>query len=114
MNRQTADKIQLFMSGLRGRIGSVDQDISADGSADVSYPIEEIEAEFKSGLKKYKLTAPVVPGGILKYNFGGNSYESDYDGFVKFIAARVPDYDELILVYRDAEKESMIIATQTK
>jgi hypothetical protein len=111
MNRQTADKIQLFMSGLRGRIGSVDQDISADGSSDVSYPIEEIEAEFKSGLKKYKLTAPVVPGGILKYNFGGNSYESDYDGFAKFIAARVPDYDELILVYRDAEKESMIIAT---
>ncbi len=88
MNRQTAEKVRFFMNGLAGRLPEID----------------EIEATFRSGLKNYTLTAPVDNGESLAFNFGGNSYALDYAGFVDFICGKVPDYDELLIVYRDPKK----------
>ncbi len=96
MNRQTAEKVRFFMNGLAGRLPE----------------IEEIEATFRSGLKNYTLTAPVDNGESLAFNFGGNSYALDYAGFVDFICGKVPDYDELLIVYRDPEKDSQIAAAE--
>ncbi len=96
MNRQTAEKVRFFMNGLAGRLPEID----------------EIEATFRSGLKNYTLTAPVDNGESLAFNFGGNSYVLDYAGFVDFIFGKVPDYDELLIVYRDPEKDSQIAAAE--
>ncbi|MBO7406103.1 MAG: hypothetical protein J6V14_00620, partial [Clostridia bacterium] len=94
MNRQTAEKVRFFMNGLAGRLAS----------------IYEIEATFRSGLKNYTLTAPVETGDRLAFNFGGNTYALDYAGFVDFICGKVPDYDELLIVYRDEDKDNQIAA----
>ncbi|MBO4326163.1 MAG: SAM-dependent methyltransferase [Clostridia bacterium] len=110
MNRQTAEKIKIFMSGMSGRLAASQE--PEDGSiAEAVLPVFEITADFKSGLKKYSLTAPVVPGEKLRFNFGGNTYALEYAEFIEFIAAAVPDYDELTVTYRDEAKDSMIYAS---
>ncbi|MBR6935226.1 MAG: SAM-dependent methyltransferase [Clostridia bacterium] len=115
MNRQTAEKIRFFMTGMSGRIseaanGTPDGEQLTAGGAE-SFPITSISAEFKSGLKKYKLTAPVRPGEKLSFNFGGNTHSLDYAGFTDFICGAVPEYDELVLTYIDDYKESVILAS---
>lgn len=115
MNRQTAEKVRFFMAGLSGRVQDAvsgdSPDAAVPGVDGVIFPLISITAEFKSGLKKYTLTAPVKPAEKFVFNFGGNTHTLDYAGFIDFICASVPDYDELLLRYIDEEKESMIIAS---
>ena len=86
------------MSGLGSRL--------VDGECAVT----EIKADFRSGLKYYSLTASPDKEGRLRFNFGGNSYDVDHDGFVSFVRGLVPGFDELTLVYSDPVKDSMIVA----
>ena len=114
MNRQTADKIRFFMAGMSGRISEASEGTPGGEqlvTGGESFPITSISAEFKSGLKKYKLTAPVRPGEKLSFNFGGNTHSLDYAGFTDFICGAVPEYDELTLTYIDDYKESVILAS---
>lgn len=67
MNRQIAEKADLFLSGLQGRYEN-ERDFFLG-----------IQAEFSSGNKTYELKAE-ADGDALSYRFMGNSYRTDFAG----------------------------------
>ena len=77
MNRQIAEKADLFLSGLQGRYEN-ERDFFLG-----------IQAEFSSGNKTYELKAE-ADGDALSYRFMGNSYRTDFAAFRAFLKTQIP------------------------
>ncbi len=100
MNRQTADKVTLFLTGLQSRYS---------GSRDFFL---NMSAHFTSGTKTYSLNAHAKSSGedVLCFNFMGNGYELSFGDLIAFIADKIPQFDEMPLVYSERGKNIEIRA----
>jgi len=108
MNRQIADKVRFFMSGMAGRIDADAREINS------------VSATFTSGLKNYAFSAAPEYGSDTEegsdalagfsFNFSGGSYALSYTELIEFVCSRVPDYDSLKLVYESDERDTVIEA----
>lgn len=94
MNRQTAQKAELF-------IDSVINKLDEQGGG--------IDVTFKSGLKKYSFASEMNENG-LKFNFTGRSYEMTPAELKAFITDNIPLYDEMEFVYHEDGSDTVILA----
>lgn len=91
MNKQTAEKADLFMMGLEGRYQEgMDFFLS-------------ITVDFVSGNKTYSLKAE-RDGEMLTYRFMGNSYKTDFNGLRAFLKNQIPEFSEMRLSYQERGK----------
>ena len=97
MNRQIAEKADLFLSGLQGRYEN-ERDFFLG-----------IQAEFSSGNKTYELKAE-ADGDALSYRFMGNSYRTDFAAFRAFLKTQIPEFDEMRFTYIERGKKIHIYA----
>ena len=97
MNRQIAEKADLFLSGLQGRYEN-ERDFFLG-----------IQAEFSSGNKTYELKAE-ADGDALSYRFMGNSYRTDFAAFRAFLKTQIPEFDEMRFTYMERGKKIHIYA----
>ncbi len=97
MNRQIAEKADLFLSGLQGRYEN-ERDFFLG-----------IQAEFSSGNKTYELKAE-ADGDALSYRFMGNSYRTDFAAFRAFLKTQIPEFDEMRFTYIERGKRIQIYA----
>ena len=108
MNKQVADKADLFLMGLQGRY---------DDSKDFFL---YIDVDFTSGNKKYSAHIEQKDEGKLSYNFMGNTYTGDFGDFRAFIKKKIPEFDAMLLTYYERGKQTTIkadnkdVVSQTK
>ncbi|MBO5148545.1 MAG: SAM-dependent methyltransferase [Clostridia bacterium] len=98
MNRQIAEKADLFFMGLQGRY---------DESKDFFL---YIEVEFVSGNKKYSANVEQTESGLLSYNFMGNSYSGTFGDFRTFIKSKIPEFDAMTVTYYERGKQIIVKA----
>lgn len=98
MNRQIAEKADLFFMGLQGRY---------DESKDFFL---YIEVEFVSGNKKYSANVEQTESGLLAYNFMGNSYSGNFGDFRTFIKSKIPEFDAMTVTYYERGKQIIVKA----
>ena len=98
MNRQIAEKADLFFMGLQGRY---------DESKDF---FRYIEVEFVSGNKKYSANVEQTESGLLAYNFMGNSYSGTFGDFRTFIKSKIPEFDAMTVTYYERGKQIIVKA----
>ena len=98
MNRQIAEKADLFFMGLQGRY---------DESKDFFL---YIEVEFVSGNKKYSANVVQTESGLLAYNFMGNSYSGNFGDFRTFIKSKIPEFDAMTVTYYERGKQIIVKA----
>lgn len=98
MNRQIAEKADLFFMGLQGRF---------DESKDFFL---YIEVEFVSGNKKYSANVEQTESGLLAYNFMGNSYSGNFGDFRTFIKSKIPEFDAMTVTYYERGKQIIVKA----
>lgn len=97
MNKQIAQKVDLFLMGLQGRF--------EDGKDFFL----SIELEFVSGNKKYSSIIS-LEGDKLVYNFMGDTFNCVFSEFTTFIKSKIPEFDSLLLVYLERGKQTVIRA----
>ncbi|MFR1518151.1 MAG: class I SAM-dependent methyltransferase [Clostridia bacterium] len=97
MNKQIADKTDLFLAGLQGRY--------EDGKDFFLFA----KADFISGRKTYSLKAERT-GDLLSYYFMGNSYQTDFADFRVFLKNQIPEFDEMHFTYSERGKNISIHA----
>lgn len=97
MNKKSADKIEFFMIGLKGRF---------DENRDF---FDKITVSLKSGVKTFGIEA-VDNDGRLSFTYIGNKYNLDFNGFTAFIKEIVLNYDEMVLAYFERGKTVYINA----
>ena len=97
MNKQTADKVNLFLMGLSGRY--------SDAEDFFLY----VNVDFTSGTKTYSLRAE-RNDGRLSFNFMGDSYTVTFDDFTAFVIEKIKQFDEMRLVYAERGKNIEIRA----
>lgn len=108
MNKQVADKADLFLMGLQGRY---------DDSKDFFL---YIDVDFTSGNKKYSAHIEQKDDGKLSYNFMGNTYTGTFGDFRDFIKKKIPEFDAMLLTYYERGKQTTIkadnkdVVSQTK
>ncbi len=108
MNRQTADKVDLFLMGMQGRY--------EDGKDFFLY----IDVDFVSGSKKYSAHIEQAEGGLLSYNFMGNSYKGSFLDVRDFVKKTIPEFDSMLFVYSERGKQITVkadnkdVSSQTK
>lgn len=108
MNRQTADKVDLFLMGMQGRY--------EDGKDFFLY----IDVDFVSGNKKYSAHIEQAEGGLLSYNFMGNSYKGSFLDVRDFVKKTIPEFDSMLFVYSERGKQITVkadnkdVSSQTK
>ncbi|MBR3919243.1 MAG: SAM-dependent methyltransferase [Clostridia bacterium] len=108
MNRQTADKVDLFLMGMQGR--------HEDGKDFFLY----IDVDFVSGNKKYSAHIEQTEGGLLSYNFMGNSYKGSFLDVRDFVKKTIPEFDSMLFVYSERGKQITVkadnkdVSSQTK
>lgn len=108
MNKQVADKADLFLMGLQGRY---------DDSKDFFL---YIDVDFTSGNKKYSAHIEQKDDGKLSYNFMGNTYTGTFGDFRDFIKKKIPEFDAMLLTYYERGKQTKIkadnkdVVSQTK
>lgn len=108
MNRQTADKVDLFLMGMQGRY--------EDGKDFFLY----IDVDFVSGNKKYSAHIEQTEGGLLSYNFMGNSYKGSFLDVRDFVKKTIPEFDSMLFVYSERGKQITVkadnkdVSSQTK
>ena len=108
MNRQTADKADLFLMGMQGRY--------EDGKDFFLY----IDVDFVSGNKKYSAHIEQAEGGLLSYNFMGNSYKGSFLDVRDFVKKTIPEFDSMLFVYSERGKQITVkadnkdVSSQTK
>lgn len=108
MNKQVADKADLFLMGLQGRY---------DDSKDFFL---YIDVDFTSGNKKYSAHIEHKDDGKLSYNFMGNTYTGTFGDFRDFIKKKIPEFDAMLLTYYERGKQTTIkadnkdVVSQTK
>ena len=98
MNRQIAEKADLFFMGQQGRY---------DESKDFFL---YIEVEFVSGNKKYSANVEQTESGLLAYNFMGNSYSGNFGDFRTFIKSKIPEFDAMTVTYYERGKQIIVKA----
>ncbi len=91
MNKQIAEKADLFFIGLQSRF--------EEGEAFFLY----LQADFTSGNKVYSMRAEAEEG-MLTYHFMGNSYRTDFGALRDFLKKQIPEFDALSLVYAERGK----------
>lgn len=97
MNRQIAEKADMFLIGLQGRY--------EDGK---DFFIG-IDIDFVSGSKTYSSHVE-HDGTAFTYNFMGNTYKSDFYEFRAFLKRQIPEFDSIKLVYSERGKNIIIKA----
>ena len=108
MNKQVADKVDLFLMGLQGRY--------EDSKDFFLY----IDVDFTSGNKKYSAHIEQKDEGNLSYNFMGNTYTGTFGDFRDFIKKKIPEFDSMLLTYYERGKQTTIkadnkdVVSQTK
>ena len=110
MNKQIADKIRFFMTGMAGRL------------APDAKEIDSVKASFTSGLKNYTFSAvpeypaegetAIAPEASFCFNFSGGTYTLTYPELIGFVCERVPDYDSLDLIFESEERDTLIEARE--
>jgi SAM-dependent methyltransferase len=88
MNRQSVDKIKLFLMGISQRFEENKQ-----------YFIE-VKTVFYSGLKEYKGVAK-LKGDNISYNFMGADYDLDFQGLLQNITQSCLNYDRVEITYSE-------------
>ena len=99
MNKQIAEKADLFLTGLQGRY--------EDGKDFFLF----IQIDFSSGNKVYSLKVERT-GELLSYHFMGNSYQTDFEAFRIFLKKQIPEFDEMDLNYAERGRNIYIRADQ--
>lgn len=99
MNKQIAEKADLFLTGLQGRY--------EDGKDFFLF----IQIDFSSGNKVYSLKVERT-GELLSYHFMGNSYQTDFEAFRIFLKKQIPEFDEMHLNYAERGRNIYIRADQ--
>lgn len=97
MNKQIAQKADLFLMGLQGRF--------EDGKDFFL----SIEFEFVSGNKKYSSIVSLEEGKLV-YNFMGDTFRCGFNEFTSFIKSKIPEFDSLLLTYLERGKQTVIKA----
>lgn len=97
MNKQIAEKADLFLSGLQSRY--------EDGKEFFLF----IQIDFSSGNKVYSLKVE-RRGELLSYHFMGNSYQTDFETFRIFLKKQIPEFDEMYLNYAERGRNIYIRA----
>lgn len=97
MNKQIAQKADLFLMGLQGRF--------EDGKDFFL----SIEFEFVSGNKKYSSIVSLEEGKLV-YNFMGDTFRCEFGEFTSFIKSKIPEFDSLLLTYLERGKQTVIKA----
>lgn len=97
MNKQIAQKADLFLMGLQGRF--------EDGKDFFL----SIEFEFVSGNKKYSSVVSLEEDKLV-YNFMGDTFKCGFNEFTSFIKSKIPEFDSLLLTYLERGKQTVIKA----
>lgn len=91
MKKQIIDQIDFFLGGMLSRL-----------SEDPSY-LERLDAEFRSGIKPFGLSA-IWQEGALHFHFAGQKQAQSPDGFRRYLLEQAPLYDSLTVTYWERGK----------
>ena len=95
MNKQSINKISLFLLGLQGRF------------EENSSIFKEIHTTFNTGLKEFKGVGTFNEGKI-SYNFNGKTSLLSIDELSKYLCNEAEKYDSLIILYRERGTDILI------
>ena len=98
MNKSIIDKLSFFLMGLENRF-SENRDVFL-----------ELEVQFKAGLKTFKGIGKLNEEDSISYNFNGATRLMSFQNVLADIKNEAPNFDELLLVYKERGTKLIITA----
>lgn len=89
MNKQSIQKLALFLTGLEQRL-----------QENAEY-FKKLTVQFKSGTKTYNASISMAEAGVLKINFNGNTETVDISQLNAFLRTNAEIYESMIITYEE-------------